>query len=199
MRDSGVGRVLVASLHQAIADVLPGRLVFYENWLNAEGLRDGTIGLAPLYAVLSFLRLEGDPYHRVTARAGEYAAEWMVESMRPVTRRVIGRLPTSLRRRVLLGRAKALVRMSFEGSRASCRIGTNGAWLDLRPSVFCAVREPAAQPLCRYYAAACERLLRRFDIPTSVTVQSCVGTGEARCVLSVPFAALGADGEVGVV
>jgi hypothetical protein len=30
---------------------LPTRLAFYENWLHAEGLRDGTIGLAPLYAV----------------------------------------------------------------------------------------------------------------------------------------------------
>src|SRR5216683_1939944 len=69
MREAAVGRVLVASLHQGIADVLPSRLVFYENWLNAEGLREGTIRLAPLYAVLSFLRLEGDAYQRITARA----------------------------------------------------------------------------------------------------------------------------------
>ena len=62
MREAGIGRVLVASLHQAIADILPTRLAFYENWLNAEGLREGTIGLAPLYAVLSFLRQEGDAY-----------------------------------------------------------------------------------------------------------------------------------------
>ena len=48
MREDGIGRVLVASLHQAIADILPTRLGFYENWLNAEGLREGTIGLAPL-------------------------------------------------------------------------------------------------------------------------------------------------------
>ncbi len=60
MRDAGIGRVLVASLHQGIADTLPQRLSFYESWLHAEGLRDGTIGLAPLYAVLSFLRQEGD-------------------------------------------------------------------------------------------------------------------------------------------
>ncbi len=70
MRESGIGRVLVASLHQAIADILPTRLGFYENWLNAEGLREGTIGLAPLYAVLSFLRQEGDAYEIITARAG---------------------------------------------------------------------------------------------------------------------------------
>ncbi len=70
MHEAGIGRVLVASLHQGIADILPTRLGFYENWLNAEGLRDGTIGLAPLYAVLSFLRQEGDSYALITTRAG---------------------------------------------------------------------------------------------------------------------------------
>jgi len=59
MREAGIGRVLVASLHQGIADILPTRLAFYENWLNAEGLREGTIGLAPLYfsTVLTFMAL----------------------------------------------------------------------------------------------------------------------------------------------
>ena len=78
MREAGIGRVLVASLHQGIADTLPQRLSFYESWLHAEGLRDGTIGLAPLYAVLSFLRQEGAPYETITRSAGEYAAEWTV-------------------------------------------------------------------------------------------------------------------------
>ena len=73
MREAGIGRVLVASLHQGIADILPTRLGFYENWLNVEGLREGTIGLAPLYAVLSFLRQEGEAYAMITTRAGEYA------------------------------------------------------------------------------------------------------------------------------
>jgi len=81
MREAGIGRVLVASLHQGIADILPTRLGFYENWLNSEGLREGTIGLAPLFAVLSFLRQEGDAYRMITTRAGEYAAEWTVQSM----------------------------------------------------------------------------------------------------------------------
>ena len=40
MRDAGIGRELVASLHQGIADILPTRLGFYENWLNAEGLTE---------------------------------------------------------------------------------------------------------------------------------------------------------------
>src|SRR3989475_4127202 len=102
MREAGIGRVLVASLHQGIADILPDRLAFYENWLNAEGLREGTIGLAPLYAVLSFLRQEGEPYQMITTRAGEYAAEWTVQSMSPVQRMMIRAAPNWLRCRLLV-------------------------------------------------------------------------------------------------
>src|SRR6188474_2089767 len=113
MRDPGVGRVLVASLHQGIADILPTRLAFYENWLNAEGLRDGTIGLAPLYAVLSFLRQEGEVYQTITARAGQYAAEWTVQSMPPAQRKMIHATPPWMRRRILIGMASRLVRSSY--------------------------------------------------------------------------------------
>src|ERR671910_1131524 len=106
MREAGIGRVLVASLHQGIADILPTRLGFYENWLNAEGLREGTIGLAPLYAVLSFLRQEGEAYQIITRRAGEYAAEWTVESMPPMRRALIRAAPAWLRGRMLLRMAR---------------------------------------------------------------------------------------------
>ena len=75
MTDASVGRLLVASLHQSIADLLPMRLEFYEAWLHPSGLREGRIGLAPLAAVLSFLRLEGAPYHLIAARAGESERE----------------------------------------------------------------------------------------------------------------------------
>jgi hypothetical protein len=57
----------------------------------------------------------------------------------------------------------------------------------VKASVFCSVREPVAHPLCGYYAAACERLLALFEIETSVTVESCRGTGGEACVLRVPF------------
>src|SRR6476660_5374707 len=115
MREAGIGRVLVASLHQGIADLLPMRLGFYENWLNAEGLRDGTIGLAPLYAVLSFLRQEGDAYQRIMAHAGTCAAEWSVESMPPLRRRLIKGAPLWLRSRLLLRLARQLVQSSYQG------------------------------------------------------------------------------------
>src|SRR5262245_40168871 len=101
MRETGVGRVLVASLHQSIADIMPTRLAFYENWLNSEGLREGTIGVAPLYAVLSFLRQEGEAYHIITTRAGEYAAEWTVASLSPMQRTVMFSSPIWLRRRLV--------------------------------------------------------------------------------------------------
>ena len=77
MVDAGIGRLLIASLHQGIADVSPTRLDFYENWLSPTGLRDGRMGLAPLGAVLSFLNREEPPADRVIpAHAGACAADW---------------------------------------------------------------------------------------------------------------------------
>lgn len=188
MREAGIGRVLVASLHQGIADILPTRLGFYENWLNAEGLREGTIGLAPLYAVLSFLRQEGDAYTLITTRAGEYAADWTVQSMPPIQRAIIKAAPLWLRSRILLRLARRLVRSSYKGSRAISRLRRGTARIDLRASIFCSVRERVAHPLCGFYAAAFTRLLALFDIGASTEVIACRGTGEATCVLNVALA-----------
>ena len=188
MREAGIGRVLVASLHQGIADILPTRLSFYENWLNAEGLREGTIGLAPLYAVLSFLRQEGDAYRLITTRAGEYAAEWTVQSMPPMQRAMIKASPVWLRSRMLLRLARQLVHSSYTGSRAIARLRRGTASFDLRASVFCQVREPVAHPLCGFYAAAFTRLLGLFDIGARTEVVACRGTGETTCVLKMALA-----------
>jgi len=185
MSEAGVGRVLVASLHQAIADILPTRLSFYENWLNAEGLREGTIGLAPLYAVLSFLRQEGDAYEMITTRAGEYAAEWTVQSMTPARRTMIKAAPAWLRSRLLVRRGRRLVRETYEGSRAIARFKRGSAKVDVRASIFCTVREPVPHALCGFYAAAFTRLLVMFDIAASTSVVSCRGTGKPTCVLQV--------------
>jgi bacteriochlorophyll 4-vinyl reductase len=185
MREAGIGRVLVASLHQAIADLLPTRLGFYENWLNAEGLREGTIGLAPLFAVLSFLRQEGDAYRIITMRAGEYAAEWTVESMPAMQRGMIKAAPAWLRTRMLLRLAQQLVRDTYQGSRAIARLRRGTVNIDVRASVFCSVREPVGAPLCDFYAAAFTKLLAMFDVVARTEVIACRGTGEATCVLKV--------------
>ena len=185
MKEAGIGRVLVASLHQGIADILPTRLTFYENWLNAEGLREGTIGLAPLYAVLSFLRQEGDAYEMITTRAGEYAAEWTVASMPPLQRAAIKAAPAWLRSRMLLRLAGQLVRSSYTGSRAISRVRRGMASVDVRASIFCTVREPVPHPLCGFYASAVTRLLALFNVRARTEVVACRGTGEPTCVLKV--------------
>jgi len=189
MREAGIGRVLVASLHQGIADILPTRLGFYENWLNAEGLREGTIGLAPFYAVLSFLRQEeGDAYQMITTRAGEYAAEWTVQSMSPVQRSMVRAAPGWLRGRLMLRLARGLVRNSYQGSRVISRLRRGTARVDVRASIFCTVREPAPHPLCGFYAAAFTRLLALFDLPAQTEVVACRGTGKPTCILQIALA-----------
>jgi bacteriochlorophyll 4-vinyl reductase len=185
MRDAGIGRVLVAALHQGIADELPDRLEFYENWFNPSGLRDGNIGLAPLAAVLSFLRRERNAYERVTRRAGDYAADWAVAEMSGVSRRVVHLLPRRLRRVVVLRLLRRFVKSTYAGSRAvvSQRRGTG--LIDIRSSVFCGSREKWTHPLCQFYAAAFVRLLDHFGVPATVEVTSCYGAGDRACLFTI--------------
>jgi hypothetical protein len=185
MRDGGIGRVLVAALHQGIADLLPARQEFYENWFNPAGLRAGRLGLAPLTAVLSFLRREGDGYGRVTGRAGEYAADWTVDGLSPLRRAAVRALPRHLRARLALGVARDLVLETYGGSRAIMRMRAGGAMVDIRGSIFCGVREPAPSPLCGFYKAAFARVLERFDLPAIIEITSCRGTGRDGCFVTI--------------
>jgi hypothetical protein len=181
-----IGRVLVASLHQAIAELLPSRLEFYENWLSVSGLREGTIGLAPLFAVLSFLRTEGPAYGQVTALAGEYAADWTVGDSSPFGRRFARALPAAWRTRAALRTARALVRQTYPGSRAIMKLRRGTASVDLRGSLFCEVRETSILPLCGFYASAIARVLHHFDLRADAQVSECRAGGERKgCLLSV--------------
>ena len=203
MSEPRIGRVLVASLHQAIADVLPSRLEFYENWLSNAGLREGTIGLAPLSAVLSFLRTEGEAYGPITVRAGEYAADWTVNSLSAIERRVIRALPPALRVRAALRTARSLIRSTYPGSRAIIRLRRGTASVDLRGSLFCEVREASVLPLCGFYAAAIARVLELFALRADAHVSECRAsgassprtkqTGVERCLLSVVVQGARAD------
>ena len=186
MNDAGIGRLLVASLHQAISDLLPTRLEFYEAWLHPTGLRDGKIGLAPLAAVLSFLRQEGEPYHLVTTRAGEYAAEWSVLDMSPLRRRWILAMPAVIRARLVMRLTRALIRRTYAGSRASGKWRRGRGAVDIRASIFCEVRDRVEQPLCEFYAAATRRLMHLFDLDVDVDVERCRATrGGAQCQMAV--------------
>ena len=185
MNDAGVGRLLVASLHQGIADLLPTRLEFYEAWLNPTGLREGRIGLAPLAAVLSFLRQEGEAYRLVAARAGEYSAEWMFVELPSFERRLVTGMPDAIRLRLVTRLARRLVRQTYGGSRAVVRWRKGRGSVDLRGSIFCEVRDSVEEPLCEFYAAAIRRLMRLFNIQVEVGTERCRATGAGQCLMSV--------------
>jgi len=189
MTEAGIGRLLVASLHQAIADLLPSRLEFYEAWLNPAGLRDGRIGLAPLAAVLSFLRQEGEAYRLVTSRAGEYAAAWTVTDMSGYRKTVVRAAPRAVRGHLVMGLARAMVRSTYGGSRAVTRWRSDRGAVDIRGSLFCEVREPVPHPLCDFYASAIRRLMVEFGLEVEVDTAQCRATGGGQCLMVVRSAA----------
>jgi hypothetical protein len=185
MIEAGIGRLLVASLHQGIADLLPTRLEFYESWLNPSGLRDGRIGLAPLAAVLSFLRQEGASYNLITARAGEYAAEWTVKELPGYQRSLIRALPPRLRLVAVNRVARTMVRNTYRGSRVMVRWRKGSGTVDLRGSIFCEVRDKVGQPLCEFYASAIRRLMLLFNLDVEVGTDQCRAIGSGQCQLTI--------------
>jgi len=185
MTEGGVGRLLVASLHQGIADLLPSRLEFYEAWLNPSGLRDGRIGLAPLAAVLSFLRQEGESYRLISSRAGEYTAEWMVADLPPLQRKIVRAAPPAVRLRLVARIARQMVRSTYGGSRALVRWRNGRGAFDIRGSIFCELRDRAQEPMCEYYASAIRRLMFLFDLEVDVGTEQCRATGAGQCLMSV--------------
>jgi hypothetical protein len=190
MTEARVSRLLTACLHQAISDELPFRLEFYEPWLRSEARRDGSMGLAPVIAVLGFLRTEpGDAYDRVTARAGGFAAEWTVASLSGARRRWVAWLPRPLRARAALRVAAGIVRSVCTTSRAAVRVRRRSARLAVSASLFCSARARPAGPLCGFYAAAAAGTLMRFDLPASARVERCQAQmpEDGRCVVVVDF------------
>lgn len=194
MIEAGIGRLLVASLHQAIADLLPTRLEFYEAWLNPTGLRDGRIGLAPLAAVLSFLRQEGELYRLVVARAGEYTAEWTVADLHRFTRAVIRAAPPAIRVYLVTRLARLMIRRAYRGSRAIVRWRKGRGAVDLRGSIFCGVRDRVEQPLCEFYASAIQRLMRLFSLDAEVGTERCRATGAGQCLMVIVVRPAGVPG-----
>lgn len=189
LTDDGIGRLLVASLHQAIGDAIPMRLDYYEHWLGPMGLGDGRSGLAPLGAVLSFLRQEGQlVYDDVMTRAGRTSAEWHLDTDRlalPVARA----LPGGLRARFALARSRRLIRAAFDPARARLGVGRGHGRVDLDGSVFCTLREPWPWPTCTYFAAAIGRHLELCGTAAVVRIERCRAGAAGPCRLDVDFTA----------
>jgi hypothetical protein len=171
MVDAGIGRLLISSLHQGIADVSPSRLDFYENWLSPTGMRDGRLGLAPLGAVLSFLHREEPPANdQIAARAGVCAADWTFEELSGGRRWFIRRLPLGLRSRAALGLGKRLVLATVKQSKVKSRVTGATAVVDIESALCNQLRDPATVPMRGFYAAAWQRLFALCHVDASVTV-----------------------------
>jgi hypothetical protein len=173
MVDAGVGRLLVASLHQGIADVAPMRLEFYEDWLTPKGMRDGRIGLAPLGAVLSFLQREPSPDNeRIPVRAGICAAEWAFAAASAPRRLMLRRLPLRFRSRAAIGFGRAFIHDTITPATVRTR-HRRGEWtVEIRSPIFTYLRDQSAEPMRRYYVAAFERLLTLASVDAAVAVEA---------------------------
>jgi hypothetical protein len=185
MTEARIGRLVPACLHQAIQDALPLRLDFYEHWLHSEGLHNGSIGLAPMTAVLGFLRKEGAGYHQVVERAGALAAEWTVASMSPFQKRMVAALPRPLRVRAVLRIACEIVRDVSSSSQAKRRLRRGQAYIDVESSFFCSVRDKQPAPLCTFYAAAAAEALRAFGVSARGRAERCRAVDGATCSMAI--------------
>jgi hypothetical protein len=186
MAEAVVGRLLVASLHQGIADIDPTRLEFYEPWLRPSGLRERRVGLAPLNAALSFLRLEGrETYERIMVGAGRYSADWTFENRSPLERALIRRLPAAWRARSALTLGRQVVKGTFDGAHTKVRLRRGQGTIEIASSIFCSSRETLPAPTCVYYAAAFERALALMRLDGAVRIRSCRAAGGDACTLDV--------------
>jgi bacteriochlorophyll 4-vinyl reductase len=188
MNEVDVGRVLPASLHQGIAEVLPTRLEFYEGWISPQAMRDRRVGLAAMTAVMSFLRQEGDAYAQITGRAGEYTAEWTVAELSAFERACLTRFPAWVRARVVGRLMRRLTRATGRRTSARVRLRRREGVVEVSGSLFCAVREPVETPLCEYYAAALRRLLARAGLEARVDTTACRASGAERCRVTFSLA-----------
>lgn len=178
MVDPGIGRLLISSLHQGIADISPARLDFYEAWLSPAGMRDGRIGLAPLGAVLSFIHREEPPASaEIASRAGTCAADWTFQEVSSLRRWCTRRLPAGLRVRAVLGLGKKLVVATVRRSTFKARIRGGTVVIEIRSALFDQLRAPASLPMRGFYAAALRRLFEHCGIDAQVEVADGLDAG----------------------
>ena len=190
MREPRIGRLVIAALHQAIAEALPLRLEFYENWLKPLGLlKEGKhIGPAPFSAALSFLRREDvGLYEAITTRAGDLAADWRSDTLRWSGPRWARLLPVRWRVRSALRAGRRISRAAYPNTRVRYRVRKTSARVEIRRSAFCQVREKVDKPLCSFYAGLLLRLFAAYGLRATVSLERCHATGGEACVLAVSW------------
>jgi predicted hydrocarbon binding protein len=200
MREPRIGRLVIAALHQAIAEALPLRLEFYENWLKPLGLlKEGKhIGPAPFSAALSFLRREDvGLYETITGRAGVLAAEWRMDTLRWSGRRWARLLPEWWRVRSALRAARRICRAAYPNTRVRSKVRRRDARVEITRSAFCQVRETVDRPLCSFYASLITRLLAAYGLSGTVRLERCLATGGKACLVVVTWQPGDTFGETG--
>jgi hypothetical protein len=80
---------------------------------------------------------------------------------------------------------RQLVAQTFRGSRATTRLRKGAGTFNIRASIFCAVRERAAFPMCAFYRSALERFLQKCEIDAAVDLNQCRASGDAVCTMAV--------------
>lgn len=189
MSEARIGRIVVAALHEALADHLPLRLEFYESYLRPMGMRAGTIGVAPFTAALSFLRTEGHAYEPVVRAAGGLAGDWAFAELPAIRRALLRRLPRAWRERVAMKLAARLAGMTVRGARGRLAGRRGERSLVITGSPFCGTRQRPDAPLCGFYAAALQRFFELLDVASGADVVACRATGAEACVVRVTAAA----------
>jgi len=178
--------MLVASLHEAIAELLPMRLEFYESWINSRRMRSSHVTLGGMRAVFSFLRQEeAGVYDAVMARAGDLTAQWTIDGLSSIRRGWLKRLPWRLRVRAAGRLASRLAVETWGQTKASVRWKDGRGTFVLQPSLFCDVRSVSANALCLYYAAVVRGFARALDVEAEAGVEQCHARGDARCAVAV--------------
>ena len=183
--DVRIGRLLVASLHQAVSECLPTRLDFYEHWLDTRKLRTEGVGRAQLSAVFSFLRRENGHHDTVTALAGRYTATWSLGTWSGVRRGLVNGAPRFVRRRLVTRAAARTLRRLGVARRLRIRRRDGALVVEIDDSIFCDPRAKPTAGLCRFVTAAFEAFLEAFDMPSTTTIVGCRAVEGERCVLRI--------------
>ena len=181
MSEAKIGRALGASRHQALGEVLPTRLEFYESCLTPKGVRDGALGWAKMTAVLGFLRKEPEGYDLVMERAGGYTAEWTLETMSGAKRTVVSSLPRSRRVRSVLWIGGRFVRGLHDDGRLRWTSRRDVAVVTIELSLFCGQPAPDSMPRCRFYGALLQRYFESFGLHRRTEITRCHGMGDGAC------------------
>jgi len=183
--DATVGRLLLASFHQAIGEVLPARLEFYERWLDSSEHGAETLGVASFMAMLSFLQQEGHAADIVTSRAGQYAAVRTFGTLPAVKRSYFHVLPRRLRARKVVRLAAGMLPALYPESRIDTTSRGGTVFINIDGSPFCAARGADDEPSCSFYASAVLTFLRLFHLRAAVRVSRCRASGSKSCLLMV--------------